>query len=189
MKIKYNKVLAIVSAAVILFGAIFAAVGMILGVVRKNREKRCTYKLTATVCENVRSRDSDSKAVYPVYSYTYKGQQYRIRSSSGSYPPQFSVGEKVEMYIDPDDPKVFFVPDDKTTRTVSLVFTILGFVFAALGLFIPLAIAIARGRREAGSGEELVYVSNERSDGALDGDYISSVAEYNRYEDEDSRYD
>ena len=192
MRIRYNKVLVIISAAVILFGAVFFTTGSKIGKTRKNMEKRCTYKLTATVCENVRSSSSDSNSVFPVFLYYYNGKSYKMESSSGSYPPQFKVGEEVEMYIDPDSPEVFFVPADTTTKTISHVFSIVGAVIASLGLLIPLAIAILRGRNETSRAP--VRVSSrkpeeKRYDGFSDEDYISTVEEYNRYDDENDKCD
>jgi len=195
MKLKYNKVLIIVSFAVMLFGIIFFSTGTIISTAGKNKEKRCTYKLTATVYENIRSSDKDSNAVYPVYVYYYKGKRYKVKSRSGSYPPQFSVGEEVDMYINPDHPDDYYVPADTTTKTIALVFRIVGGVIAVLGLLVPMAIAAALGRKQLSVSDETVSGSrrkNEdtsRDESYTDDDYISTVEEYNRYDSEDSKYD
>ncbi len=174
MKLKYNKILAIISVCVVLFGAIFIGVGVIVGIVRKTQEKNCTYKITATVLDNERG-SNDSSALYPVYYYSYLGKEYTVKSSSGSYPPKFSVGEEVEMYIDPDDPKRYFVPVDNTTKIISIVFKIIGSVIAALGLLIPMIIAHINYKKSEDSNEYAGYPKS-------DEDYISTVEEYNRYE-------
>lgn len=191
MKLKYSRLLAIISAGIIFFGAIFFGVGIIAELVQKNREKHCTYKLTATVLDN-EPGGSDSNALYPVYYYSYLGKEYNVKSDTGSYPAKFDVGEEVEMYIDPDDPKRFYVPADNTLKIISMVFKIIGGVIAALGLLIPMIIARIKYKKNANSNEEIIYVSNQEpnpyrgyyrdNDSNPDEDYISSVEEYNRYE-------
>ncbi|MBQ1340042.1 MAG: hypothetical protein IIY35_05405 [Ruminococcus sp.] len=66
MKLKYSRLLAIISAGIIFFGAIFFGVGIIAELVQKNREKHCTYNLTATVMDN-EPAGIDSNALYPLY--------------------------------------------------------------------------------------------------------------------------
>ena len=60
-----------------------------------------------TVTRLVKKSDgSDSDSSYPVYTFEdSQGKQHEIYSSSGSYPPAYSVGEKVTVLYQPDDPQ------------------------------------------------------------------------------------
>jgi hypothetical protein len=52
-----------------------------------------------------RSRSSDSTAYYPVIKYkTKSGQERTFRSNTGSSPPSYDVGEKVEVMYDVAEP-------------------------------------------------------------------------------------
>jgi len=172
MRLKYSRLLITVSVVLTLFGGLFLAIGGVAYASEKHKEKKCTYKVTATVQSNERGSGG---AYYPMYGYSYNGRSYRIRSSSGSNPPQFRVGEKVDMYIDPSSPSRYYVPADKTRKIVTMVFTIIGSVIAALGIIVPMIIARIRYNQNA-------------SQGYTEGDYIGTVDEYNVYDNDMNDY-
>ena len=58
-------------------------------------------KAEGTVIELVRSRSSDSTTYRPVVRFSLNGQQLEFTSSSGSNPPGYSRGEKVEVLYTP----------------------------------------------------------------------------------------
>ena len=63
-------------------------------------------KTEGTVIELVESRGSKGTRFYsPVVEYTDRfGQRQELRSSMGTSPPRFSVGDKVQILYDQNDP-------------------------------------------------------------------------------------
>jgi uncharacterized Tic20 family protein len=59
-----------------------------------------------TVLEVVERRTSDGTMYYPVYSFVdVYGTKHKIYSKSGSYPPQYDVGDTISILYDPENPK------------------------------------------------------------------------------------
>lgn len=59
-----------------------------------------------TVVEMIPKRSKDSTTYSPVISFTTKtGQQITYTSSVSSNPPSYEVGENVQIFYDPADPK------------------------------------------------------------------------------------
>ena len=53
------------------------------------------------------SDNGDSQA--PVIAYEWKGEERKYHSTVYSDPPEYYVGEEVELYIDPEDPEEVIV--------------------------------------------------------------------------------
>ena len=62
-------------------------------------------KAEGTVTELVRSRSNDSTTYRPVVRFSQNGHQFEFTSSSGSNPPGYSRGEKVEVFYNPANPQ------------------------------------------------------------------------------------
>ncbi len=88
------------------------------------------------VHHNSREDGGDSVGFAPVYSYEYNGKPYIKKESAYSSEPEFSEGDEVEIYVDPDDPTTIFVPSYKKNKDTSVAFTVAGggitLVFALL---------------------------------------------------------
>jgi len=125
-----------------LFFAIFIVVGIFLVKSYNHKKEICTVKAEATVIENRKikttrrsgknHRKKTSTGYAPVYSYKYEGTEYTLKSSTSTNPPLFDVGETVEIYINPDNPKEIFVPRDKTEYIVGMIFSIGGTVIGII---------------------------------------------------------
>jgi uncharacterized Tic20 family protein len=94
-------------------------------------------KTRAVVVEVERRRSDDGTMFYPVFSFEdTSGQEHRIYSKEGSYPPRYETGERVLIYYDPENPK-----DTKFDSFVSLwLGSIIASVFGTIPLFLGLAI-------------------------------------------------
>ena len=114
----------IVCLCAMLFCSIFVIVSLVIYMADRKKAGQCTEKLTAIVCENRPRKSSDSGSVtyQPIFEYTYEGHKYITGSNTSSSPPAFSEGEEVELYIDPDDPTKIYVPNDRTTLVICLIF-------------------------------------------------------------------
>ncbi len=124
----------------LIVGLIFIVIGCLIFYFQKQDEKICTDKVDGVVVELVarkststRKNHHSSTTYAPVYEYDYKGHHYRVQSSISSSPASFSVGEQVEIMVDPDDPSHIYVPADKASRLICIIFAGIGGVFAAIG--------------------------------------------------------
>jgi len=114
----------IIMLFIMLFCSVFVIVALTLYLGDKKRENRCTEKLTAVVCENRPRKSSDDGSVtyQAVFEYVYNDHKYITGSNTSSSPAEFSVGEEVELYIDPDDPTKIYVPSEKTSFVLCCLF-------------------------------------------------------------------
>lgn len=118
-------------------GVIAAAVGFVLLLGRGTDKKRCTQPVTAVVVDNemVVSRSKKFRSTYaPIFEYEYRGQTYRHKSSISTNPPRFSIGQRVELLIDPNDPATAY--DKSGAADVACVIVMAaGGIFLFLGIF------------------------------------------------------
>lgn len=118
-----------------LVGLIAAAVGIYLLTGRISDKKRCTEPVPAVVVDLEKrvSRGSKKSITYaPVFEYEYHGTTYYYRSPISSKPADYERGERVTLMIDPNDPNVAYVKDNK-----AMVFLLLclgfGVIFVGFG--------------------------------------------------------
>lgn len=92
---------------------------------------------------------SSRDAYYPVVDFvTPKGQKIEIRSSFGSSPPAYSVGEKVEVLYLPDQPEKAKIRGIFALWGGALILGGVGFIFTAVGGGMAL-FSYLRARRDA----------------------------------------
>ena len=128
-------VIGLVMAIFILVGGIFGTIGIMLGKSIEKTKAQCTVSVEADVINYKYNNDGLST---PIYSYVYEGVNYQYSANSYSNHPPYSVGEKADIMIDPDSPQKAFVPTDKTTAFISILFKIIGFSFAGIGVIVIL---------------------------------------------------
>lgn len=106
----------------------------------------CTDKVEAVVQENV-EQVSGSQAISglknsrvltfaPVFQYEYKGQAYRIQSSTSHNPPKFKVGERVALLLNPSEPETFRTAGDNIIRILAIFSGGLSLIFFAVTAYI-----------------------------------------------------
>ena len=99
----------------------------------------------ATVVELARSRSSDSTTYKPVVQFTSRdGQAIEFISSTGSNPPSYSRGEKVEVLYRPDDPQDARINGFFSLWGGALIVAGLGVVFFLVGGGLLLAAVVKR---------------------------------------------
>ena len=123
----------------IVWALIVIFAGVLLGYVayqeyqRETKLVESSIEVDAEVVDNIRS----GKFYYPVLAYTYKEVNYKEHgSNSGSNPPSYSVGDRVTVYLNSNNPseveiKSFFNQMGKPL--ILLLFSILCF-FASIRL-------------------------------------------------------
>lgn len=151
----------IVSVVILLFSLVFLGVAIWTGCGRKAKAKKCTEKVEAVVIENRPVKSETNKAeddrgytYQPIFQYEYGGRKYITGGDSSSRPAVFSEGEEVEIYVDPDDPTKIYVPSDKTSKTVAILFASIGGAAVLISL-LTLAVSIRNRNRP---DEEIVDV-------------------------------
>lgn len=131
--------LKIVFITVAVIGFIFAAVGGIGLTVLFGEKGRCTFETEGVVAELVKKVSTSNKgreriSYAPVYSYEFDGKIYNYQSKIGSSPPPFSVGQRVKIMVNPDNPSEIYVPESNIEWILAWVFAGLGLLFIALSV-------------------------------------------------------
>ncbi len=106
---------------------------------------------TGTVVELIQVRDKDDGSVTykPVVEYTSKrGQRITFTSSFSSNPPSYSVGESVDVLYAPDEPNDARIDGFGSLWLGPLILSLIGAVFAAIGLAIVLTSRARQKRSE-----------------------------------------
>lgn len=184
---KKGLVSALVGVFVTVFGLIFVLVGTLVWRGQQKDREQCTVELTAVVAGNIRSSDGD--AVHPVFEYEYEGRKYSVQSSYGSSPPAYEVGERVQIFIDPDDPQRYYAPGEKAPKIVFIVFTAVGGAAALAGVIIlitGIVSAVKNGGGSDGSPEAELVEYREFNNGydEYNGeDEYDDSPDYDEYDD------
>lgn len=120
--------------------------------------------------ESTNSEGRRSVSYYPRVEFTpRRGNKTVFTSSSGSSPPSYNVGDKVEILYDPQNPSKAKINAFFAKWGGSLILTIMGSIFSLVGGFIMFfSIKTARGRiwakkygREVKA--EVIFVGYDRS--------------------------
>ena len=137
----------------IAFGALFLGIGLILTGVSVSfltDAERAPGTVVALEWRNDhsgvsrKSRASDGPAAYPVVEFTSAdGAPRTFRSSTGSNPPSYEKGERVEVLYRADSPEDARIKGFASLWLLPLIFGGLGLVFAGVGT----AFAIVGRRR------------------------------------------
>lgn len=120
-----------------ILSAVFAIGGVNLFLYDCNLRKSCIAPVEAVVAENVRNHDSrNGNAVAPVFEYEFNGAEFRIKSHVSTYPPRFSVGERVNLLVNPDKPETFVEDGSVLLRLVSAVMVAVSALFLGTIVFV-----------------------------------------------------
>ena len=131
--------LAIVGANFVLAGIVFTPVGIVLWL-NVRHFVQTAEQTEGTVIELVEDRIKEGGLSYcPVVEYTDRfGQRHEHRASVGSNPPHFSVGDKVQILYDQNNPDSAMVNHWLHLYFLPVLFVFLGAVslVAAIALFV-----------------------------------------------------
>lgn len=137
----------------IAFGALFLVVGLILAgvsvsfLVDAERARGTVVALewrTDHSSSSRKNRQSDKPSAYPVVEFTSAdGTQRSFRSSTGSNPPSYEEGERVEVLYRADSPEDARINGFASLWLLPLIFGGIGLVIAGIGT----AVAVVRRGR------------------------------------------
>ncbi len=74
-----------------------------------------------------------SGSYHPIVEYSYNGKVVSFRSSMGSNPSMYDVGEKVQVCFDPDDMKNAQIKNFFSQNLVSFILGSIGLIFFVIG--------------------------------------------------------
>ncbi|BAY15914.1 hypothetical protein NIES21_17350 [Anabaenopsis circularis NIES-21] len=126
-------------------GSIFVVTGIIVGVHTRSLIGK-SISTSGTVIDLVRhtSRDSNgrsSTAYYPVISFTSNsGKPIEFEANSGSNPPAYTQGQKVEILYNPQEPESAKINSWLDLWFLAVMHTGMGSLFVVIG-GIPLVIS------------------------------------------------
>ena len=121
------------SAVILIILTIVTLIGGILFLKHDTKlKKQCIYKTTAIVSDIKADTSSDSNTYAPVYSYEYDGREYTAVSRVYSSSLKVHKGDKVEFYLDPDDPQTYYCPKETSGKFFAVIlFIVSGFCLIA----------------------------------------------------------
>ncbi|GAB1541887.1 hypothetical protein NUACC21_45600 [Scytonema sp. NUACC21] len=133
-----SKILKLIGSVMGGVGTIFTVAGIVNGL---NTRSFVSTAIPAqgTVVNLVRrlSTNSDgevSELYYPMVRFTTKSGEERIfESNTGSYPPRFSLDQRLEVLYNPHNPTSVEINSFFSLWGVAIVFTSLGSIFLVIG--------------------------------------------------------
>lgn len=118
--------------AMIVVGLLFFLFGTFMLNSYGNKSK-CTEQVTAKVVKMVEHRSSgtgrhktNSTTYAPVFKYEYDGKEYSYISTVATNPPEFSAGERVTIWVNPNAPNKIYYKPGFTSVMLSVLFRIIG---------------------------------------------------------------
>jgi Protein of unknown function (DUF3592) len=91
------------------------------------------------VAELVASTRNNSNALYPVVTFRDEGgQEQRFRSSSGSNPPRYQVGQQLEVLYNPARPQEAYINSDWDINGGAIILGWMGWLFITMGALLTL---------------------------------------------------
>jgi hypothetical protein len=122
-------------------GSIFGFVGFILLLIalfiffRTRSFIGRSLQAQATVTQMVYSSSSDGGGYSPVFRFrTLEGQEVEVAENLSSNPPQFKVGQTIEVLYDPQNPHNARIKKWFNLYFVPLLLGFLGLIFSCIGI-------------------------------------------------------
>ena len=136
------------AAIFIILGILSLVAGLVFFVVTRRKRKRCSAPVSAKVAENLFERStigtgsnkSSVSAYYPVFEFTFRGKKMRVKSNTGSYPPEYKIGDIEEIRVNPDNPQELVSGSGKIEVIVSAALIAFGLLFSGIGVLTALSI-------------------------------------------------
>ena len=132
----------------ILFGLVFLVFGCYRTFTFFKDKHDCTVLVEGTVDSFNSHRfdsDDDSEVSYaPVFSYVYNDEKHIHIENNYSEDIDLSRGQKVSVYVDPDNPDHVYIPDYKEKYSGMVSFIIIGLALAVC----PVVFAVRRAKED-----------------------------------------
>jgi len=128
-----------VNIGLLLVGLAFFAAGVSMLVTQLKKKKFNTAAATAEIIgyhveESHRAKDH-SVVYYPVLRYYAAGQWYEERGDVGRGKRTYAVGDRVEVFYNPQKPESFYILGDKSSLIMAVIGLLLGAGVMILSFF------------------------------------------------------
>ncbi len=142
-----NKALWNASLFLLATGMLLTAAGFILSQVYKRRETlkgHAAARVVELLLEKnpLAKTDDYQNCFYPVLEFYTGGKLYKIRYPEGSLPSRFTVGQKVRIDFDPENPADFVIADAGMHQYLPEIIAGAGILLFLLGILIFLRFAV-----------------------------------------------
>ena len=110
----------------------------------KKVRANCTKKVVATVVaikqEDLNQTPANTgepqlQTYYTVYEYTVNGILRRKKAFVGTAKPEVSIGQKVEIFVNPNNADEFYFPLEKDTK-IAKIFAAVGAIILILAIIL-----------------------------------------------------
>ena len=124
-------------------GVVFAFVPIIMNKSRKKKAMKCDRETTATVVEYIRYQGDEHITYAPVYSYWADEKEYQKTSTYSFSGQKHSVGDKVTLRYNSENPDIIFVEEEQyVVKFISVIFGIISAVMLIVGFGIGIGTLI-----------------------------------------------
>jgi len=129
------------AAIFIVLGVLAILSGVIFLIATRRKRNRCRMTVKAKVVSNelVHStvgtgrNKSHVSAYYPMFEFNFKKEKIRAKGNIGSYPPEYKIGDIVEICVNPDNPREVVSGSGKIELIISIFLISFGLLFSTIG--------------------------------------------------------
>lgn len=142
-------ILIFIEMIILLIGGVFLIVSSLIKKESDKIKKVCTYLVEAEIIDidTVRKSDAGPReyginyySSYNYYEYFFNNEKIKTRSNNGCIPGKFKIGQKQNIYINPNKPKEIYVKEENIEK-ISKIFKLVG-IFLVIIAIILLSIII-----------------------------------------------
>lgn len=133
----------------VIFGLVFGGVGFLLAalalffLIRTRIFINNSEQTQGTVTQIVYSRDSENSDYTPVFRFrTFQGQEVEVSGNLRTNPPQFQVGQTIDVLYDPENPQKARIKKWMNLYFVPALLGFLGLLFGGIGVAVVIAIQL-----------------------------------------------
>lgn len=127
----------------LMLGTTFYLVYFAIDRLGNRKKEQCTYLTTGVIVSKEIDRNSDYYGEYPIYQYSYGGQEYTVRSNVSDSRKKTRIGQEVNIFLDPENPENSYIESyDQTLSLIGKIFKWIGMVLIFIGIFVTLGIVI-----------------------------------------------
>ena len=121
----------------LLAGIIFIAGGIFIYIHSEHLKKVCTTSTQATIVDFKQEIDDESNNVsyFPIIEYEVNGKKYNKTHSTSDSMHKYSVGQKINILYNPDNPDEYYIEGDGSDNIVSFICFGVGGIVSFLGIY------------------------------------------------------
>ena len=121
----------------LIVGIVFVGVGIFLYTHGAHLKKVCTSSNQATVVDFEQDIDNESNSItyYPIVEYEVNGKKYNSRYSTGDTTHKYSVGQKITILYNPDNPNEYYIEGDNSDNIGAYICIGVGGLVTILGIY------------------------------------------------------